>query len=387
MKTVIPENLASIYDITVPHSFDVRKLRSRLDAELEKLHPCFPDRCAVDYRIRLQTYGKSTAGLHIRAVVMDRYQLADLRKRNSGRMLYIGGSHPYPVFSHDIWKKRLVFAAVLLFATAATLGTVQCASGRNREVLPVTESAEQAEASFPASMETVLLESEESVPSFESRDFSSFFKTVYEQGGSFSSLSWNGSAGVLTVHVEGLYPEQVEAAASAYESVSFGTVVYRNSVPEFDCTFPAATPGFALLDFSRSGGEIFLSLQFCDNQEPGVSAFRKLVIESGGELSSETVEPPSLSGSIPESAWPSFSSALSELLIPKLEDSFFESDLSPLFYDAPGLPFAPPAEESVEERQALSKQNEIGRITRADGSSVVYFHNKEGKIERKVFED
>lgn len=404
MKAVIPEGLASIYDITVPHSLDMRKVRKQLDAEIEKLHPRFPERCAVDYRIRLQPYGESSSGLHVRAVVMDRFLLADIRKQNVRRMLYLSGPHPYPVFSGRILARRCALAAALFLAAvlsfflvrffiSGSLTPFQKAAAEPADTEEVL-SAFQADAAFPgepaylagAASEEPGFMQETAASSFENpdfvqQDFSALFKSVHEQGGRLSSFVWRADEGVLSFRTQGLYPEQIEAAAEAYGAVSFGPVSYRGAEPELECTVEAAAalavqaqPGggavphmITRLELLRDAGRISVALQLTDELDAGIAAFRKLVLDNGGSLISETVSPPALSGNIPETEWMQFAPGL---LVRGLETLF--DDVS----------------EQIEKSQSASDmQDEIGRITREDGSYVVFYHNKEGKIEQKTCED
>lgn len=417
MKTVIPEGMASIYDIAVPLSFDIRKLKKQLDAELEKRHPCFPERCAVDYRIRRHADGDEKAGLHVRAVVMDRFQLADLKKRNTGCALYIGEHHPYLVFSHEIRRKRLLLAAAAVLSVIAVCAAFYVISvrSRNAAVPDFPENADQtalSEAAAPvaAVSETVLSEEQTAVSGNipEQKDFAFFFRDVYEKNGRFSSFSWNGESRVLSVLAEGLFPEQMQDAAASYGTVSLGPVSYRDAVPVFECTFKVApsdegVSSLQMFELIRGQNTISVSLRLYDTPDACIPQLRNLLLENAGSLSSETVNPPSLSGVVPDAEWASFARSLTMLLglsdeegqpvTEALHTVLPLSDFVPLFYDAPGLPFAAsPDEPDVPGMQeeavpAYSKSDEIGHITREDGSHVVFYHDKEGKIEQKILED
>lgn len=419
MKTIIPENLTSIYDIAIPHLCDVRNVRKLLNAELEKLHPCFPERCAVDYHIRLCRMNRNTAGFHVKAVVMDRFKLAEFRKKNAGRTLYLSGSHPYPVFSREIFGKRFAYAGMVLLVIIGAFSAIRIVSLRKTEYvqsgLPVAESPflqqstglSEEDPSFPEDAAGIsenagmVPDKEEAgnPPVSEKKDYSAFFSSVYEWGGRFSAFSW--SDGLLSLKVEGLYPEQIAAAAENYDAADFSSVSYQDGKPVLAVTFhtDAATGSAQKL--------------------PEISFFRQLVLDCGGKLSSETVNPPSLSGSIPESEWPVFGDALSGLSVPSPEEvlpflnlqqlefsreggtvfislQYAESDgryslpvtdFFPLFSDAHRIQPVPeevPAEKYV---APVVSRDEIGRITRGDGASVIFYHNKEGEIESMLCEN
>ncbi len=403
MRTYIPDNLACVYDITVPYTFNAGKLRKKLDAELEKLHPCYPEQCAVDYRLRFRTFGNKKDGFQIRAIVMDRTKLADLRKKNRGRPLYMGGRRPYAVFAREARNRRRTFIVVTLLS-----GIIVFAAIRLFQSEPAVTVQEVPEAT-PAVEETAPeLSAVEEPPR---KDFAEFFTAVYELGGRFTSLSWNAAAGDLSLRTEGLFPEQLAAASSDFGEVRFGPVTYRESVPEFSVTFMADTAG-TLLPGLGAAAEM--------------AAIRQLLFDCGGQPVSESVDPPSITGMVPVSSWASFAGELSSMLAPVpadtdsphenewewppqlLELSRDEHDVTvsltladektgdclhqipfqsvvPLFYDAPDLPYAPVAEEPPQ--TAPAEKDVIGRITREDGSSVVFFHNKDGKIERRIYEN
>lgn len=411
MKTVIPECLVSMYDLTVPYAFSIQKMRKKLDGELEKLHPCFPERYAADYHIRFHPYRKDGPGVHIRAVVIDRLQLADFRKKNTNCLLYAGSSHLYPVFSEKILRRRFFIAAAALSAVIIFFSAL-CISKPKAEAVPddvtagsaftgsaaVTDFGSGADCGF-------INETAVSVPP----DYAPFMSSVYRQGGSISSVSWNAGTGELNLMINALYPEQLSDSLlpeteceAAFSSVNFGPVAYREGVPEVQVML--------LL----SPGENGYSAAFA---APVLPAVRTLMVEHGGLLLAETVSPPSLSGSVPESAWASFAPEFQNLLTAEeaenggaavcrlslarsggnvelsllLADETSPSgcplpfsDLTGVFLDAPGLPYAPSVESEWE--TALSSHREIGRITREDGSAVVFFHNEEGKIERRIYE-
>lgn len=403
MRTVIPDNLACVYDITVPYVFDVRKLKKKLDAELEKRHPCFPEQCAVDYRFVRRTSGSKGRGVHVRAVVIDRMKLADLKSQNRGRTLYMGGRHPYAVFSKEQRIHRRAFAAVILLSCIVVLAAVFLFQPESH--VTVQTEAETASPVEETAPEPIVMESP--VP----KDFAEFFAAVYQCGGRFSSLSWNAVSGRLTLTTEGLFPEQLTFAASDFGEVVFGPVMYRESVPEFSITFTAEPAGVLPLE---------------QNSAVEMAAVRQLLFDCGGTPLSETVMPPSITGTVPIPAWASFADGLASMLSPARTDTdslsenerewrlqsldltrdentvtlalFLADGLSgdcchaipfqtvvPLFYDAPDLPYAPVAEET--QQADFTEKDEIGRITREDGSSVVFFHNKEGKIERRIYEN
>lgn len=408
MKAVIPESFISIYDITVPYVLDMRKLRKRLDAELEKLHPRFPDRCVADYRLRFQPAGDGTAGIHIRAVVMDRFQLAAIKKKNEGCVLYAGGSHPYPVFSGDILKKWLLIAAAglavlavffIFLAVVRMKPAADAVPEQEADVFPVEYAAD-------SSKDVVLPEPEELLEA-EVPDYSPFLSGLYDLHGSVSFLSWNADDGTLRVQVRGLYPEQLSElflagaqSDASFRSMSFGQVSYQEGVPDVQVTLsPVSAQG------SQPG--VGTEAVAASVREGAVSSVRSLVLKDEGQLLSETVSPPSLSAGVSESAWVSFAPALSKLLevtpVRLLELSRSDgsitmhlelsdsngslpfSDLACIFSDAPGLPHE--SEPEDEWTAALAEQREIGRISRGDGTSVLFFHGADGKIERRIYED
>lgn len=396
MKAVIPENLVTMYDLTVPYALDVRKLRRQLDAELEKLHPCFPSQCAVDYQLRLRLYGQNTSGLHVRAVVMDRLALAAIRKKNAGCFLYTAGSHPCRVFSRDLLKKRMCLAAAVLCAAAVVLCTVFLA----RQV--VAAESDDAVTASPYS-ETGGLPASESLSAepVTPPDYTPFFTGMYKQGASISSFLWDAYTGVSSFTATGLYPEQFEAAECG--EVCFGPVSYNDEIPVLEVTLAAVPEGQNPLLTDRASDRQTASLAESAGQK--LPAIRRLFSEGGGSLLSETVTPPSITGSVPETAWASFAAGLqaetsgniSRLSLSRTGGSisvYLElggaavvlpfSSLACVFADAPGLPFAPVSDEWV---AAVSESRDIGRIEKEDGSSVVFFHNSEGKIERRVYEN
>lgn len=399
MKAVIPENLVSIYDLTVPYALDVRKLRRQLDAELEKLHPCFPSQCAVDYRLCFQMYGKSAAGFHIRAVVMDRLALAAIRKKNAGRFLYTAGSHPYRVFSRELLYKRLCLAVVAVLTAIIVMSGIRILRLKRMPALSEVAEADSftASAGNPA-CESAFPETEGDAACPETRDLAPFFSGIYEKGGTLSSLSWNADTGTLSFKTDGLFPEQLAAAADQGELL-FGPVSYNGGRPEAEVTL-------ITMPYEQKMPASGFELSETDTGVVFMSGLRELFSESGGYLLSETVTPPSLTGSIPEASWASFAAGLEEAAaagfrlfsLSRLNGSILVtlelseraavlplSNLECVFADAPGMPFAP--EKADEWAAAVSEKREIGRIEREDGSSVVFFHNSEGKIERRVYEN
>lgn len=408
MKTIIPEKLISTYDLTVPYVFDVRKLRKRLDAELEKLHPCFPEQCAVDYRLRFRRFWNSRDGLHIRAVVMDRTQLATIRKRNGGCILYLAGSRQYPVFSGGIVKRRLSYAAACLLFVLAVLMMVRFFSPAEEEG-ELTAAVSGLIASPPVSVPVPpdSGQPDETAPS-EQPDFKGLFLRLHELGGRLSAFTWSGNDGLTAFKTAGIYPEQLKAVASGFGSVSFGVVSYSDGKPEY------------MVSVSPDDSERLLQRVSAFRGTAGVMAVRQLILENGGILLSETVSPPSLSGMVPESCWTAFAASMSSYFaepgspslsglsfareagdisvsvqfaesaedVPVRLVPFLLSDMTFVFYDAPGLPFEAAEVHDGEERvEELLKTREIGRISRADGSCIVFIHNEDGKIERRIYEN
>lgn len=430
MKAVIPEGLISMYDLTVPYALDFLNIRKKLDGELEKLHPCFPERYTADYHVRFHPYRKGGPGIHIRAVVIDRLQLAEFRKKNAHALLYAGGACQYPIFSGEILRKRLCLAAAVLVALIVLFSAVCISQTKTASAFddaaaepaitgPSAVSGTGISASDAVIDECSSADSDDYTPVLP--DFSPFLECIYKQGGSISSLSWNAGKYELSFQISGLYPEQLSDAVTAGFGgdtatglARYGPVAYRDDVPEMQLTLQTETATQQKAVMAAGPQE---KTQMLSKAASALSAVRELIKKQGGSLVSETVSPPSLSGSVPESGWGNFAAefqllqnvcagegggfGISQLELVRsgsdvmlslsLSDEVSQpycllpfSNLTCVFFDAPGLPYASSSETEWE--SALSQQREIGRIVREDGSAVVFFHNSEGKIERRIYE-
>lgn len=273
-----------------------------------------------------------------------------------------------------------------------------------------------------------------------------FISLVSSVGGHVSNFIWRTSpVASAVIAIKGCFPEDVyscveklcedafgeeisfdvmEFAENAvFPLLSFSSISYINNVPSFLLTVDYS--GFVLphvddISDSQTGiwagsqknndiGSQKFSLQK-KNHEPVQAVFRRLIAETGGVISSESMTPPSVSGSIPDELWLAFSEKVGEYYardvscgisnvsfdVSGTESVFISAefdDEKPLFFplDNISVLFSRNEEEEIFPVQEHIAQNnvrtvpdaeEIGCMYMENGMYVSFFRSSDGKIIR-----
>jgi len=155
----------------------------------------------------------------------------------------------------------------------------------------------------------------------------SFLSLLIESGCRISSFRWQTEPSVSAViFVEGCFPEDIYACVvelcGDFDAVEngclpqllFSPINYSDNVPSFSVILDYSC--FEQMPAARHFDEINTSVS-ADNIEKSIfpvqSVFRKLIVKTGGNVISESMVPPFVSGSIPYGSWNEFSEEVSRI--------------------------------------------------------------------------
>lgn len=178
---------------------------------------------------------------------------------------------------------------------------------------------------------------EPSVPALAEPPFlDDFLSLLFEVGGHVSKFTWYTSpAASAVIALEGCFPEDIYrcvetlctdaacecdfAEEAVFPLLSFSSISYRNNVPSFSLTVDYS-------DFELAGYGVVQESEVLHNslassvlnpvtsgilsvksREPIQAPFRRLIVETGGNVTAEGVVPAFISGVIPDELWKCFS--------------------------------------------------------------------------------
>lgn len=150
-----------------------------------------------------------------------------------------------------------------------------------------------------------------------------FIEALYSAGGSISSFRWQTMPAAAIITVTGCYPEDVYACADEVASgvseellpdLQFSSISYEDNNPTFSISLDYS--GFRTEEKTLSQNSVRYS-------SPVQAPYRKLMVETGGSVQKESVQPPSASGVIPFDSWKMFSAGISQKIAESSEDGSF----------------------------------------------------------------
>lgn len=284
-KTIISSSDYELYKIPLPWSFLLkRKGKMLILSELEKMHPRFSGNCCFDTRFFLEK-----KQLVADVVVMEKARVAEYK--NSGGLLYIDNGAKRNVFAERTLVFRLLTIFLLSMAGFLSLRIVMSLflSDRNMVELvskqkePYWEDVESKETSKSISSPRELI--------------TDVFRSVSKKGGKISAFSYRAKtfseieeSGQCSFSIYGCNSEDV--AAAHYSRVSFkNNEPYFELILPFRASFPAkhGQVGDDVLDGkgSLNGEENAFEASKENLRDTGLPQLRKKLLSLGAIIESE----------------------------------------------------------------------------------------------------
>ena len=177
-----------------------------------------------------------------------------------------------------------------------------------------------------------------------------FLSLIFEAGGTLSSFRWQTfPTASATLTLEGCFPEDVYncvetlcveastggsqfAETAVFPLLSFSSISYKDNIPSFSLTIDYSS--FDLAHAESSLNQV---------KTPVPATFRQLIVETGGNVTSESIKPPFVSGSVPARLLNTLSEKVAEQFTESL--SFGISDVA--FDVTSASPLAKPDKASI----------------------------------------
>ena len=394
------------YQIILPYKFLFGRNRNRfIYSELEKMHPCFSDEFSFD--AKASRFSKK--GLISDVMVIHKYKLADYEGRRavagkgisritgSGFLAESCERHRFFV-SEKIRKRFLVI--ILIFVVALVLSFIWRLQGTDSQVLGLennslvtSDEVHQNENQFYSSSEKCLIAEK-------------FFSEVKSAGGKISAFHWkiSGFTESYEIKVKNIFPEQLTC-------MTMTTVTYSDGVPDMQVSCSRKMQRNQKISES-------------DSEENFHKALRNILLKNNATIKEEKLNPYSISFSC--------ASVYTEKVLEELDKQFvesgknllsvdfvqsdkgewnisiselenvslcFDSDLSLKLIGDNFCCFGAVSEKSSLKKSAAPEQisarqndyeksgcEKIGEIKNADGTSIIFYKNSEGKI-LKILEE
>ena len=413
-KNVICKKDYERYSVKMPFRVFLSRNRSRdrfLFGELEKLHPCFSDECTFDSKFK---FGKK--GLLSDVVVMNRLKLSEYKAQAFGNRLFLEENPEKSVF-----KKRgkpvvlIISMAALAFVCCLVMALSNLHKTRLSNGFVGNQSA--PEDNFEADDETYNYHF-----SFEGKfsgELTNLFLSAIEGDSAFlSELEWkcDGINESFFASVGYIHPDRLMNNGD----FELSSVNYKDNVPFFTakgkCKIRRSDMNQTELVWSNGKNGVF------DADEEVFSEFRKIISSAGAEFLEENFNPWKIRFVLKDASLEQTENLISEmagyvlkmgiairrLVIRKggFDDFELEIETAPDLDPYMGVNLnilekrfrlfgLKTQREKVQSYQiAVEKKNteplldnpgppelrKIGEIRHKDGSFVVYFKNKQGKI-------
>lgn len=221
--------------------------------------------------------------------------------------------------------------------------------------VPETAELDSAKSDETEEEETEFIEltepQEPSAPELSEPPFlDDFLSLIFEAGGTLSSFRWQTfPTASATLTLEGCFPEDVYdcverlcgeastggsqfAETAVFPLLSFSSISYKDNIPSFSLSIDYSS--FDLAHAESSLNQV---------KTPVPATFRQLIVETGGNVTSESIKPPFVSGSVP--------ARLLNTLSEKVAEQFSESPsfgISDVAFDVTSaLPLAKPDKASI----------------------------------------
>lgn len=392
------------YEIVLPFSAVLGRRRKKyLYSELEKMHPCFSDEFCFDTAVR--KIGKK--GISTDVLVMSKRKLAEYEgKRNFSGTGFFAGKQKHRFFVNE--KMRLIFLS-LIFCLLAWCVIFLCGK--------IFEHETVAEVETVASDSVVISEEPDFVPLC-----NLFFDVLNKSGGKISVFEWelDGFTETLSASIKEIYPEDL-AALNDFKNrnKSEESVFYENGLPvmklfysqnfsvikenaveksnsfEVEKIFENADFNKRLRNIISENGAVMTGekappyhIEFtCDFNLEGQKLFEQIadLINSGKRrvVSLSVNSPGDGKGDVGISIEPLQSEKIPPFDLKLISENlkFFESSKekknTTAFFTIKQSVTTPAAEP----KKQIKK---IGEIKSPDNTTVVFYKNENGKIERMI---
>ena len=380
------------YTIKFPLRALQKKGRLRfLNAELGKLHPCFSDDCSFDSHLRLDK-----AGLMADVLVMQKFKLAEYKKSNGQRPVFIKEKERLAFFSGN--KKRKLFgfilSSLLLLLIIFFPPVFRDYFAKN---ISSNESSVQSQV-FPPEKEWQTATDR-------------LIAVISSSGGFITSFEYKieGFNEIAKLGVKNIYPETI---AGFFPQALFSPLVFEQSFPFFTVEIISKI----FLNQSQTEASSSVSDSFELRKD-----FRSFLIENNYQILEESIKPYSLKiqflknkGQEKNQESAAFKTLFDFIeknglwlkslsLIPAdqtlnfsmifSETSFdFQNNLYKSLKENTDIFFKSiEADKSTVQKTAAPRKtfstggdNKIGQLLKADGTIIEFYKDKNGKIIQKI---
>lgn len=195
------------YSVSIPVRNLFGKNRKRyLYGELDKLHPCFSEKCCFDSRL----YVKNKS-LCADVIVMEKLKLAEYRYRFPGKFLVIEECLKRRLFGTLDYEKLIMLFVGLFFIV-----TFSCVNIHKKQKVPVSLTSE------------IFTETETPVDS--QPELNDFFELLSGELAKCNEFewNWNGNDENIAMSVFSIFPEKILAQ---YPEVEINQVSYKDNTP------------------------------------------------------------------------------------------------------------------------------------------------------------
>ena len=388
------------YTIKFPLRALQKKGRLRfLNAELGKLHPCFSDDCSFDSHLRLDK-----AGLMADVLVMQKFKLAEYKKSNGQRPVFIKEKERLAFFAGN--KKRKFFGFILsslLLLLIIFLPWVFRAFAKKN--MSSNESSVQSQV-FPPEKEWQTASDR-------------LIALISSSGGFITSFEYKieGFNEIAKLGVKNIYPETI---AGFFPQALFSPLVFEQSLPFFTVEIISKIYLNQSQNQNQNQSQTEASSSVSDSFELRKD-FRSFLIENNYQILEESIKPYSLKiqflknkGQEKNQESAAFKTLFDFIeknrlwlkslsLIPAdqtlnfsiifSETSFdFQKNLYKSLKENTDIFFKSiEADKSTVQKTAAPRKtfstggdNKIGQLLKADGTIIEFYKDKNGKIIQKI---
>ena len=388
------------YTIKFPLRALQKKGRLRfLNAELGKLHPCFSDDCSFDSHLRLDK-----AGLMADVLVMQKFKLAEYKKSNGQRPVFIKEKERLAFFAGN--KKRKLFgfilSSLLLLLIIFLPWVFRAFSKKN---MSGNESSVQSQF-FPPEKEWQTATDR-------------LITLISSSGGFITSFEYKieGFNEIAKLGVKNIYPETI---AGFFPQALFSPLVFEQSLPFFTVEIISKIYLNQNQSQNQNQNQTEASSSVSDSFELRKD-FRSFLIENNYQILEESIKPYSLKiqflknkGQEKNQESAAFKTLFDFIeknglwlkslsLIPAdqtlnfsiifSETSFdFQNNLYKSLKENTDIFFKSiEADKSAVQKTAAPRKtfstggdNKIGQLLKADGTIIEFYKDKNGKIIQKI---
>ena len=281
---VLKKNDFEKYEVFLPFSAALGKRRKKfLCSELEKMHPCFSDEFCFDSAVR--KIGKK--GIAADVLVMSKRKLAEYEgKRSFSGTGFFAEKLKHRYFVNE--KLRLTGLCLIAFVMFCLL-VLLC--GKRNEAVPTSEHSTVAMSS-PEITATDLSTSNLSATDIPSPSFcNSFFDVLKSYDGKVSFFEWKieGFTESLSASLKGIYPEDLSILndfRNRNKTEEF--VSYEKGLPVMKVFYSQKLTGFSVKKVEEPAA---LSDEAVAGNADFNKSLRKIILEKGAVMTEEKAPP------------------------------------------------------------------------------------------------